>query len=200
VLWQLNPEDECLVVCDGFVGPESSASCSFLCFAEREGVAAARNHGLQAARGDWIKFMDADDLLSPFALNAFRAAATSIPPNVAVVSGQQIKVHNGVVVGTSDPLVVEQSIEKENPLLVSMVVVRRSHALAVGGFDPRIEFEEDWDFWLRLYRASYRFRSLPTPFCYYWIDDLERREKRRTHLVEGMHVRDYLRKKYNLAR
>jgi glycosyltransferase involved in cell wall biosynthesis len=200
VLWQLHPEDECLVVCDGFVEPESSASYSLLSFPEPEGVAAARNHGLQAAKGDWVKFMDVDDVLSPFALNAFRADLNSIPADVAVVSGQQIKVHNGLVVGTFDPPVVDQSIERENPLLVGMVLVRRSHALAVGGFDPRIEFEEDWDFWLRLYRANYRFRSLPTPFCYYWIDDAERREKRRTHRVEGMHVREYLRKKYNLLR
>ena len=200
VLWQLNPEDECIVVCDGFVEPESSASCSFIPLPEPEGVAAARNHGLEAASGDWVKFLDVDDLLSPFALNAFRAKVDSIPGNVAVISGQQIRVHNGLVEGTFEPFVVDQFIDKQNPLLVSMVFVRRSHALAVGGFDPRIEFEEDWDFWLRLHRANYRFRSVPTPFCYYWIDDAERREKRRNHRVQGVHVREYLRKTYNLPR
>ena len=38
-----------------------------------------------------------------------------------------------------------------NPILLSASFVRREALLAVGLFDERIEFEEDWDLWLRLH-------------------------------------------------
>ena len=43
------------------------------------GAAAARNHGLRAARGDFIQFLDADDLLSPGKIAAQVACLTTRP-------------------------------------------------------------------------------------------------------------------------
>lgn len=40
---------------------------------KNQGVSAARNAGVQAARGEWISFVDSDDLLYPDMLTALRA-------------------------------------------------------------------------------------------------------------------------------
>ena len=206
VLWQLSPADECIVIGDGCSalgarGFFRDARIKNFNTGEAKGECAARNVGLREARHDWIKFLDADDLLAPFALNAFRSVVGKLPDAISVLAGATIKVHNGLVVGYSDPPPIEQLITRVNPILPSMVFVRRSAAQAVAGFDERIDFEGDWDFWLRLRKAGYRFAIHRRPFCCYWIDDAERAEKEasRTHQVEGVDVREYLARTYGIT-
>lgn len=201
VLWQLTPEDELIIVGDGcdtwcVMTDQRLVATRIQIF--QGGVSAARNRGLHEARNPWIKFLDADDLLAPFALNAFRAIVDKIPEKVGVVVGSQIKVHNGIVQGYQDPPNIEQVITHANPILVSMTFVRRAYAASVNGFDERIEFEEDWDFWLKLRETGYQFAIHRRPFCCYCVDDAERAAKVRSHLVEGVDVRQYLAKRYRI--
>ncbi len=201
VLWQLMPGDECVVVSDGCELPVECDGpwLKKVCLTVAHGVSSARNYGaLHVASGKWIKFLDADDLLAPFALNAFRAIEPKLPEKVAVVAGSQIKVHNGIVQGTQDPPDIARVIAHANPILVSMAFVRREAALRVRGFDERIEFEEDWDFWLRLRQAGWQFAIHRRPFCCYCVDDAERAAKVRSHQVEGMDVREYLARTYGI--
>ena len=93
-----------------------------------------------------------------------------------------------------------QDILKRNILLPSAVFVRRSALLEVGLFDDRLDFEEDWDMWLRLNEryGLQAFAHTMVPFCYYWLSDIEGvKKKKRTGLVEGIPIREYFRKRYN---
>jgi hypothetical protein len=103
-----------------------------------------------------------------------------------------------LVTGIQDPPDIERVTLHANPILVSMAFVRRGAALSVSGFDERIEFEEDWDFWLRLRSVGWQFAIHRRPFCCYCVDDAERADKVRSHQVEGMDVREYLAKKYGV--
>jgi glycosyltransferase involved in cell wall biosynthesis len=202
--WQLRPSDELLIVGDGYKPiPTTISTLPEIINSQLRGVSAARNAGLARSTNAWIKFIDVDDLLAPFALNAFRAIRGQLEEianeKIAVIAGGQLKIHNGVFVGFTQPVSIERIIEHANPTLVSQCFIRRDAAVSVGGFDERIEFEEDWDFWLRLYRAGHRFATTQVPVCCYWISDVERESKHPSHLVEGVDVREYLRRKYNLA-
>lgn len=211
VLWQLRPDDLICLVCEreeydalnGLLiqrGLSGHANISLTTRTTGQAnCASARNYGVKrlVSGYDWVKFLDADDLLAPFALETFRAMA--IPDGVHCVAGAQYKVVDGKLHGMG--ISNWKSIERVNPSVPSMAFVRRSAFDAVGGFDDRISFEEDWDFWLRLRRAYGIgcFAAVDWPVCYYWISQAERTAKRPSHQVEGMDVREYFAKTYGIT-
>ena len=171
------------------------------------GIAAARNFGWQGMRNEWIKFLDADDLLLPLVLEQFRWLP--IFSDFKVVFGGMLKQVDGRYSDFYDPPVpqVRVGIKRANPLLPSMTFARRSALEAVGGFSEQIGFEEDWDLWLKLYGkfGELTFARLPFPVCYYWISTEERKQKVRDHSVpwtkpdgteERIDVREYFRRQY----
>lgn len=171
---------------------------------ERWGISKARNEGVKAAPdAEWIKFLDADDVLAPFALQSFRKI--TIPDWMPVVSGQMLKVVGGSVQnGLHEP--GWRLFEQMNPALVSACFIRRSAFDKVGGFNEAIGFEEDWDLWFKIMREfPQRNGRMPCglvtfPVCYYWIDAEERAAKVRDHSVEyqgeRIDVREYFRRHY----
>jgi glycosyltransferase involved in cell wall biosynthesis len=183
VEWQLVGGDELLVLDDRGLG-----------------ISHARNVGWQAAANPWVKYLDVDDLLAPFALNALRAMP--VTPEIQVLVGGQFIVHNGLFAGYRKPSRAD-TIGACNPFLMSQSAIKRSALEAVGGFDERIAFEEDWDLWLRLHQKYGRigFDFLGLPICFYTIDDKRRAETERTRnrKVDGVDVREYLRRTYRIG-
>lgn len=209
VLWQLNEGDEVIIEGGSMFGFDcpllDHPQVILLPWQENRGISASRNRAVQASAGDWLKFLDADDLLAPFALEQFRRlgdAVENVLGRPHVVTGPQIKVVNGEVhwdlpLGRPNWMV----IDRVNPTLPSMTFVRKAAFDAVGGFDERIHFEEDWDLWLKL-REKFTLESFATvgwPVCYYWIDEAERKTKTANHEVEGMDVRAWLAKTYGIT-
>jgi glycosyltransferase involved in cell wall biosynthesis len=184
VEWQLADGDEMLVFDDRGLG-----------------ISHARNAGWQAAANPWVKYLDVDDLLAPFALEALRKAAAEISPEIQVLAGGQFVVHNGMLLDYQEPP-ARADISAANPFLVSHSLIRRTALEAVGGFDERIAFEEDWDLWLRIYSeyGTKAFGLINVPICFYIIDDERRAETERTrnHKVDGIDVREYFRRTYGI--
>ncbi len=97
------------------------------------GAAAARNTGVEHARGAWIAFQDSDDDWLPEKLA--RQAA-----HLAGLSGDHT-----ITGGDLHPRLLEGNIIGPQTTLIAKAAFR-----AAGGFDTRLRNNEDWDFFLRL--------------------------------------------------
>lgn len=87
ILAQTCADLECILIDDGSTDG-SAALCSDLAAADprvrvlcqqNQGVSAARNTGLAAARGGWVWFVDSDDAVSPVTLEFLRGAMDQFP-------------------------------------------------------------------------------------------------------------------------
>jgi glycosyltransferase involved in cell wall biosynthesis len=132
------------------------------------GVSATRNEGWQTARGTWIQFLDADDLLAPEKLELQMGCAEQLPDDVAVVysSFQHVALNDGqwapsgpVLEPDVDGETVERILQDMDFGYVGPTLIRREAVRSVGGFDERISLGEDIDLMLRLAMHAGRFRK-----------------------------------------
>ncbi len=203
-LWQMAPNDELVVVHDwpapldrSWLGT-ADPRVTVLENGENKGVSFSRNRAIRHAKTEWVKFLDADDVLAPYALNVVRGP-TPIPPSTIVITGGMHRMFDGEY---GDYLCADEQTLQEfdirNPTLPSLTFARRSALLELGLFNEQIDHEEDWDLWFRI-RERFglaAFQIVNQPICYYWLHDAEREQKRRTASIGGQYVREYFRDRY----
>jgi glycosyltransferase involved in cell wall biosynthesis len=156
VLAQTFPDWECIIVDDGSKDNSCEVAKDYivkdsrfrLFTQENAGVSFARNRGVRESGGEYLLFLDADDILLP----DYMAKAVAIldrDQSIKVVSGQAQQFGKGVHTRkmTLPPFSMEQLIA-QNCLYVTSFV-RREVFDTAGGFCKDFPFGwEDWDFWL----------------------------------------------------
>jgi len=117
-----------------------------------QGLARARNAGIAAARGEWVAFLDDDDLWAPWKLRkqlelAESADATFIYSPALYVTDGEVKLEPAIAPeGLTAQLLAGEAI----PAGGSNVLVRTEAIRQVGGFDEEITHLGDFDCWVRL--------------------------------------------------
>ncbi len=119
------------------------------------GVSAARNRGINCARGQWIAFLDSDDTWLPEKL----ARQTTLLENnrdVKVCHTDEIWIRNGVRVNPKHRHAKPRGwiFDQCLPLCCvspSSVLLHRSVLDDIGLFDESLPACEDYDLWLRLF-------------------------------------------------
>jgi len=122
------------------------------------GVARARNSAAEAATGEWLAFLDDDDLWAPDKLAEQLTAARSAGADW-VFSGGVVINENGAILRAQrppDPDTTVRVVRQYNPIPggASNVIVRREAWSQVGAFDARLRNTEDWEFYIRLARHA----------------------------------------------
>lgn len=152
---------EIVVVDDGSTDDTMSALSSIsdlrlsvIHLSEAHGVSHARNRGIRAATGQWIAFLDDDDLWSPEKLARQLQAARETGRSWACSGSVTVDAALQVIAGSPPPTpdVIADTLPLRNcvPAGASNVVVARQLLNAAGEFDERLRHLADWDLWIRL--------------------------------------------------
>lgn len=136
------------------------------CFVqENKGAAAARNRGLSEAKGEYVAFLDSDDLWLPNKLEV-QLDVLKKNPNIDAVQCGVYLVNDALqVVGANscDPSqdsLLDFLLFRNLAGIASTLLIRKEKMLALKGFGEDLVILEDWDFACRLARKGY-LKSLP---------------------------------------
>jgi glycosyltransferase involved in cell wall biosynthesis len=130
---------------------------------QNRGLSAARNTGIQAARGEFVALLDSDDLWLPDKLERQVAAAVA-QPDIGLVATERFSIDEtgrrldyvaeSCSRGGLNEFTVRDLLEFP-AFSPSSVLARRDCLLAVGGFNEGLQGVEDMDMWVRI---AARFR------------------------------------------
>lgn len=128
-------------------------------YQENMGVSVARNHGINIAKGEFVAFLDADDIWMPTKIEAQIDIIEKNNDLKAVSCGYGIMDEAGKILmpgliranyKSRDHLYKALSICQLIPGSASGVLVERKFLNEVGLFNEQLFIGEDWDLWLRI--------------------------------------------------
>ena len=134
------------------------------------GVSAARNTGIEYARGEYIAFLDDDDEWLPMKLKEQVEVIEASSEKVGLVygwmdtiedsSGRRLPETRNTMAGD----ISEDMLAMNFPATTSVLLARTSAARQVGGFDESMAIYEDPDFIFRI-SERYQVEVLPQGRC-----------------------------------
>lgn len=137
---------------------------------ENQGLPGARNTGIAQAQGEYIAFLDADDLWEATKLEK-QVLCLDNNPQVGLVHTWMLLVDKhskstGRVMKSNAEGDVWKQLVERNIIACPSVIVRRCCFETVGTFDRKLRSIEDWDMWLRI-ASRYPFAVIKEPLAYY---------------------------------
>jgi len=139
---------------------------TYLKFRNNGIIAASRNHGIKHSHGDYIAFLDSDDIWYPEKLSLVKSIFKRYS-DVDIVHHSEMEVCSDgrkriLNYGQVKQPAYTDLLFVSNKVSTSATVVRRELAVEVGGFSEDMDFNsaEDYDFWLKLAKAGGKFYYL----------------------------------------
>jgi glycosyltransferase involved in cell wall biosynthesis len=152
---------------------------------ENQGAAAARNRALQLSQGDYIQWLDADDLLAPDKIERQLGALQEVNSGRVLLSSPwahfNYRPQLARFVPTSlweDLLPVEWLLRKMNENLhmqTATWLTSRELAEAAGPWDTRLISDDDGEYFCRVLRVSEGTRFVPKARVWYRVTHSNRR-------------------------
>ena len=141
---------------------------------QNRGESASRNAGLARANGDYIAFLDDDDVWLPRKLEAQVNLLDRSPAEVGGVycGYHRVDRETGAIIATTLPErrgAIYADMRGQNWVgSPSTVLLRRECFKKAGLFDEKLKFGPDYDMWIRISRF-YRFEIVKEPLVRYTV-------------------------------
>ena len=131
-----------------------------------QGISAALNKGLELANGEWVTFLDHDDLLEPDALFQ-NVKLLQENPGIDLIYSDEDKLTDE---GFDSPMLKPDwspDFFLSCNYLCHMIFLRRDLVREVGGFQPQFDGSQDYDLLLRVIERTKRIHHIPR-VLYHW--------------------------------
>lgn len=158
-LEQVHPAAEVIVVDDGSTDDTLAALRPFegdivLVSKNNGGAASARNAGMEAATGEFVAVLDADDRFHPRRIEAL-AELASLRPDLDLVTTDARFMVGGEEAGSflhDNPFATDhqRTAILRNCFVGGWPAARVVRVREIGGFDESLRIGHDWDCWLRM--------------------------------------------------
>jgi GT2 family glycosyltransferase len=176
VLAQVYENWELVLIDDGSSAPDLLAALPALAARDRrirlvrleshQGISAALNRGLDVAEGQWLTFLDHDDVLEPDALFQ-NVKVLQENPEVDLIYSDEDKLTDA---GFDSPILKPDwspDFFLSCNYLCHMIFLRGDLVRQVGEFQPQFDGSQDYDFLLRVSERTERIHHIPR-VLYHW--------------------------------
>lgn len=122
---------------------------------QNQGPAAARNNGVRQCQSNYILCLDSDNKIKPEYIDEGINALNKNSKAAVVYSKPQF------IGDASEKIFKTEAFNLEKLLLENYIdmcaIIRRQAWEEIGGLDENLIQHEDWEFWINLYKAGWKF-------------------------------------------
>ncbi len=181
VLNQSHEDWELLVIDDGSSDKTFEIACKyqkkhpekiFAIHQKNQGPSSARNNGLKKAKGDFIAFLDSDDIYLENRLKRV-VELFQTNPNIDWIttdaflwypeSDKKIRYYKKYHLPKKPTL--DENLKRN--FVFGLPIIKKEIVSKVGFQDPELTGVEDYDYWNRIFYNGFKLKIIKTPLCLY---------------------------------
>jgi glycosyltransferase involved in cell wall biosynthesis len=185
VIHQTYSNWECIIIDDGSTDNSKTIALNFCkldnrfkyFFQENSGPSCARNNGLRLSKGEYLLFLDADDVLFPEmidkVLNAFKHSAENIIHYTGALLGEESNIFK--TQSFSKPLNIGRNISfsemydkfgLEFSFIPACILFNRKSLEGIK-WNEKLKHSEDWELYLNILSKDFVFQFIPKNLVIY---------------------------------